>query len=59
MTDSKAVQRTMENLSRTVAEFREAHMRKKLKECQGYKTITYQHLGDNIEGDKVWYQPLN
>ena len=31
MTDSEAVQRTMENLNRTVSEFREAEMRKKLK----------------------------
>ena len=32
MTDSEAVQRTIENLTRTVSEFREADMRKKLKE---------------------------
>ena len=34
-------------------------MGKKLKECQDYKTMSYQYLGDYIEGDKVWYQPLN
>ena len=31
MTDSEIVQRTMENLSKIVSEFREAYMRKKLK----------------------------
>merc|ERR1712002_220890 len=59
MTDSEVVQRTVENLSRTVAEFREADMRRKLKECQSQSVMTYQHLGDYVEGDKVWYQPLN
>ena len=34
-------------------------MRKKLKECQGIRTQAYQHMRDYIEGDKVWYQPLN
>ena len=59
MTDSEAVQRTIENLTRTVSEFREADMRKKLKECQGHRTMSYQHLGEYVEGDKVWYQPMN
>ena len=34
-------------------------MRKKLKECQGIRTQAYQHMRDYVEGDKVWYQPLN
>ena len=34
-------------------------MRKKLKECQGQRVMAYQHLGEYLEGDKVWYQPLN
>ena len=38
MTDCEAVQRTMENLNKTVAEFQEADMKKKLKECQGLRT---------------------
>ena len=59
MTESEAVQRTMENLTRVVSEFREADMRKKLKECQGYRIPSYQHLRNYVEGDKVWYQPLN
>ena len=59
MTDCDAVQRTMENLNRTVSEFREADMKRKLKECQGILTQAYQHLGGYMEGDKVWYQPLN
>ena len=59
LTDSEAVQRTMELLAQTTLEFREADMRKKLKECQGIRTQAYQHMRDYIEGDKVWYQPLN
>ena len=51
-TDSEAV-------PRTTHEFREADMRKKLKECQGIRTQAYQHMRDYVEGDKVWYQPLN
>ena len=34
-------------------------MKKKLKECQGLRTQTYQHLENYIEGDKAWYQPMN
>ena len=34
MTDFEAVQRSMENLAKTISEFREADMRKKLKESQ-------------------------
>ena len=34
-------------------------MRRKLKECQGQRVMTYQHLEKYVEGDKVWYQPLN
>merc|ERR1712101_44325 len=53
------VQRTMELLAQTTLEFREADMRKKLKECQGLRTPAYQHMRDYVEGDKIWYQPLN
>ena len=59
MTDSEAVQRTIENLTRTISEFREADMRKKLKECQSHRIMSYQHRGEYVEGDKVWYQPMN
>ena len=59
LTDSEAVQRTMEQLAKTTQEFREADMRRKLKECQGLRTQAYQHMRDYVEGDKVWYQPLN
>ena len=34
-------------------------MRRKLKDCQGLRTQAYQHIGDYIESDKVWYQLLN
>ena len=59
LTDCEAVQRTMEVLTKTTSEFREADMRRKLKECQGLRTQAYQHMRDYVEGDKVWYQPLN
>ena len=53
LTDSEAVQRTMELLAQTTHEFREADMRKKLKECQGLRTQAYQHMRDYVEGDKI------
>ena len=59
LTDSEAVQRTMELLTKTAQEFREADMRIKLKECQGLRTQAYQHMRPYVEGDRVWYQPLN
>ena len=59
LTDCEAVERTMEILTKTTSKFREAEMRRKLKEFQGLRTQAYQHVGDYIEGDKVWYQPLN
>ena len=59
MKDCEAVQRTMENLNRSVSVFCEADMKRKLKECQEIRTQVYQHLGGYIEGDKVWYQPMN
>ena len=58
MTNSKVIQRTMENLTKITAEFREADMRQKLKECQDIRVQSYQHLNEYIEGDLVWYQPL-
>ena len=59
MTDSEDVQRMMENLNKIVSEFREENMKKKLKECQGVRIQAYQHLENYLEGDEVWYQPLN
>ena len=55
-TDAEAVRRIMETITKTTIEFREAEMKKKLKDCQEIKTRSYQHQGDYIEGDKVWYQ---
>ena len=49
----------MENLTRVISEFREADMRQKLQDCQKYCTQAYNHTGGFIEGDKVWFQPLN
>ena len=59
ITDTKAVQHNMETFNILVAEFCDADMRRKLKECQGIRTQAYQHIGDYVEGEKVWYQPLN
>ena len=59
MTDSEAVQRTMENLAKITSEFCEANMKRKLKKCQGIQMQAYQHPDEYIEGDLVWYQPLN
>ena len=46
MTDSEAVQRTIKNLPKIASEFQEDDMRKKLKDCQGFQIISYQHLGE-------------
>ena len=34
-------------------------MRKKIKDCQNLRVRNYQHRKKYVEGDKVWYQPLN
>ena len=34
-------------------------MRQKLKDFRDHRLMSYQHLGNFAEGDKVWYQPLN
>ena len=49
----------MELLTQTTHKFREADMRRKLKEYQNLRTQAYQHLKPYVEGDRVWYQPLN
>ena len=59
MTNSEAIRRTMENLMRITSECQELDMRKKLKDCQDIHVCEYQHHGDYVEGDKVWFQPLN
>lgn len=59
MTDTEVVQRTLENLAKKTSEFHKANMKRKLKECQGIRVLSYQHLDEYVEGDLVWYQPLN
>ena len=59
MSFSEAVRRTIENLMRITSEFRESDLRKKLKDCQNLRVINYQHCRNYVEGDKVWFQPLN
>ena len=44
---------------RITSEFRESDMRKKLKDCQSLRVRDYQHRRNYVEGDKVWFQPLN
>ena len=50
------MQRVLERIPETKAEFREAKMRMKLKDCQGVRVRQDQHQDKYLEGDKVWYQ---
>ena len=43
ISETDAVQRVMERLLNTQADFRKADMRMKLKDCQGVKVTEYQH----------------
>ena len=56
VSDTEALQIVMERILNTAAEFREAEMCLKLKDCQKVGIRKYQHQGPYIEGDKVWYQ---
>ena len=51
MTDSEAVQQTIERLSWMLSEFCEADMQRKLQECQGLWIQQYQHFGGYVEED--------
>ena len=46
LADSEAIQRTLEVITKTFSEFREADMRKKLRECQQARMMSYQHVGN-------------
>ena len=48
VSDSDAVQKMMENLTKITAEFRETEMIQKLKDCQGYRVQAYQHAAQYI-----------
>ena len=50
LTDSEAVQRTLETMMKTISEFQEGDMRKKLKKCERVRVMSYQHIGDYKEG---------
>ena len=52
MTDAEAVKKIMENLTKTIVEFREVDMKKKLEECQRVKVMGNQHRESYEEGDK-------
>merc|ERR1712115_17073 len=56
LTDAEAVNRIMETRSKITQEFREAETRKKLKDCQKISVRSYQHQGNYIYGDKIWFQ---
>ena len=56
LTDAEAVQKTIENIAKIIAQFHETEMRQKLKDFQGYRTQSYKHIGRYLEGDLVWYQ---
>merc|ERR1712177_128865 len=56
LTDAEAVNRIMETRLKVTQEFREAETRKKLKDCQKIPVRSYQHQGDYIAGDKIWFQ---
>ena len=45
MTDAEVVKKIMETLTKTIVEFRETDMKKKLKECQRVKVMAYQQQG--------------
>ena len=45
ITDSEAIQRTMENLTQIISEFRESDMRQKLRDCQGFQIYSSNHAG--------------
>ena len=54
--DMEVVQKVIERILKTEAEFREAEMRMKLKDCQKVRVRDYQHRDIYVEGDKVYYQ---
>merc|ERR1712177_44833 len=56
LTDAEAVNRIMETRSKITQEFREAETRKKIKDCQKIPVRNYQHHGNYIAGDKIWFQ---
>ena len=56
VSDTEVVQNVMERILKTTAEFREAEMHLKLKDCQKVRVREYQHQGPYVEGDKIWYQ---
>merc|ERR1712177_167222 len=56
LTDAEAVNRIMETRHKVTKEFREAETRKKLKDCQKIPVRNYQHQGNYIAEDKIWFQ---
>ena len=56
VSDTQAVQRVIERLLKTQAEFREAEMRVKLKDCQKVQVRDYLNRDKYVKGTNVYYQ---
>merc|ERR1712215_118238 len=56
LTDAEVVRKIMETIHKVTKEFGEVETKVKLKECQGVRVSSYQHQGNYIKGDKVWFQ---
>merc|ERR1711873_134161 len=54
--DSEPMNKIMETIHKVTKEFRKAETKVKLKDCQGIRVRSYQHQGNYIAGNKVWYQ---
>ena len=55
--EAEAVQKIMERSLKIQEQFRKAHIRTKLTDCQGTQVQGYHHQDKYIEDVKFWYQP--
>ena len=56
VSEIETVQKVIEKILKTQAEFRETEMLIKLKDFQGVRVRGYQHQDNYLGGDQVWYQ---
>ena len=56
LTDAEETNKTMETIGNVTREVKEAEPKAKLKDCQGIRVRRDQHQGDDITGEKLWYQ---
>ena len=54
--DLEVVQFTLEEIKKTISEFCEVDMRKKLRDCQRVRVLSHQLVGSYERGDKVRFQ---